>query len=241
MNSVQYVRAVGGIGNRLNILATAVANNYHVYWASHTESPHYTEIFESFPTDIFTITDDMRDRFNQQTWLFPNIDHTKLGTPDHYPNHEIIPISEYNQKYWARCVFPGKFNISQLSRFKFHPQYDPPKLDRIGIHLRLLHPRIHTDINQVTSLINEVGNKIPNLLVVSDKKLDGISSHIDYQTADMKFDADRHDHTTTMQHWAALRSCKTIYRNSYTSTFTSWHCFVDGITMKPIVALHELL
>lgn len=243
--------ASGGIGNRLNALATAIVYNVPLFESPAQDGPHFHDIFDE---DIYAYVPKYNPNSKPKikpAWQFPGLIYDKLGTDEHYKNHEKLNnynnLTEFESKHWRMTITSGltseqfdRLNIVKNLKFKLEYRKPTVVADRIGIALRLLHPRLkflNPSDDILVNKINELYTNYNNIILVSDRRLTGIDSNINYLTCDMIKDKLNRDNIKAMNHWTELRSCSEIYRTSYMSTFTSWHCFIDGIQMHNIQEL----
>lgn len=210
-----YINAVGGLGNRLNAVARALADDFKVSWKPSNEAPDLDLIFDHYPAELFNVTG-CHQASERRAWGFP-------GDP--------API-----KYGKAPQPTTPWKPELASRFFFR-DYPGPGAGLTGVLIRTLHPHIpKVDTAALMQRVTALAATEP-VLLVSDCDLGQMPPGVTYLCANMGNDTDPRDPVQTLTHWHALRRCRRIFINHPNSTFTSWAQFVDGV---PVQLIEEL-
>lgn len=231
----------GGIGNRLNGLACSVSSNRTFTWNDGIG------VAGLGLWDIIEENESVRNLFKEGiggagVWLFPGCTRLDMGWQHEYydyltnrGNNKILDKHFNNGK--IGLLKPNMDIINSISIKDYGSRHIDS--NTIGIHLRLLHPRIKVDIDMVINEVNRISEFNP-IYVASDVYIKGFSDRVLYDhNHKVIHDIDRDVDMVkqSLREWRTLGKCNHIYRSSPISTFVDWHCFVHNKIIKP---LHNL-
>lgn len=225
--------ASGGIGNRIAAVANAEYANVPVYWEDYG---FHIPMEEIYPDGLQVEKCDSRDGGDVR-WLFPNTNVNELGTINHFPEHERVPLNDkYHYVHWKDGCEKGTEEYIPKTKPNLDKFGNTIPANTLGIHLRLLHPHIHVnDTDELVYWINEV-SQIRPVFVASDAALRGLSNRVHFNYNKMHNDYDRPIKKcyAALDDLATFGRCTELMRNSTISTFTQHYIFMERRKMTPL-------